>query len=300
MFGGIASAIGGLIGGHLDRNNQRAQWNNEYNAQKEFAMNGIRWRVEDAKAAGLHPLAALGAQTMSYSPQAVNPSNYAQTLSSMGQNIGRAIQSKFSKEERELANLQVDNARLDNAYKRAQVGFIEAQTAKLERDDVFMQALNAERAVNSQQQVPSMPLSSRRGGSGQVAKIGSVEVVPDEVVSTSPDRTHGAGIHSDWIYSRYGNRLMVHFNESSGDSLSDDVHLGLAAKLNYLTGVKNGSIRYPDRSQWSSEEKKMIDSGNYHWKFNELTFSWEVVPNRKPVSRSLLRKEANRWRPGTF
>lgn len=300
IVGDIIGAGASLLGGSLDNSNARGQWQNEYNAQKEFAQNGIRWKVADAKAAGIHPLAALGAQTMSYSPQAVSHSNYAQTLGQMGQNIGRAIQAKFSKEEREAADLQLDNARLENEYKRAQVNYVNAQTAKLERDDVFMQAYNAERAVNSQQQVPSMPLSSRRRGSGQVAKIGSVEVVPDEVVSTSSDRTHGAGIHSDWIYSRYGNRLMVHFNESSGDSLSDDVHLGLAAKLNYLTGVKNGSIRYPDRSQWSESEKKLIDSGNYHWKFNELTFSWEVVPNRKPVTKQALRRAANRFVPGTF
>ena len=36
--------------------------------QREFAQSGIQWKVADAKKAGLHPLAALGAQTASASP----------------------------------------------------------------------------------------------------------------------------------------------------------------------------------------------------------------------------------------
>lgn len=36
--------------------------------QKEFATHGIRWKVADAKAAGIHPLAAMGANTHSPSP----------------------------------------------------------------------------------------------------------------------------------------------------------------------------------------------------------------------------------------
>ena len=41
---------------------------------EEMARMGIRWRVEDAKAAGLHPMAALGASTPTYSGgQSINP-----------------------------------------------------------------------------------------------------------------------------------------------------------------------------------------------------------------------------------
>lgn len=38
--------------------------------QREFAQKGIRWRVSDAKKAGIHPLFALGANTASFSPVA--------------------------------------------------------------------------------------------------------------------------------------------------------------------------------------------------------------------------------------
>lgn len=52
--------------------NAQMNWNREQMAkQEEFAKMGIRWRVEDAKAAGLHPLAAIGAAGASYSPTAL-------------------------------------------------------------------------------------------------------------------------------------------------------------------------------------------------------------------------------------
>jgi len=45
-----------------------AMHNQNIQLQKDFAQHGIRWRVEDAKAAGIHPLAAVGAAGASYSP----------------------------------------------------------------------------------------------------------------------------------------------------------------------------------------------------------------------------------------
>lgn len=36
--------------------------------QREFAQHGISWKVDDAISAGIHPLAALGADTMSFTP----------------------------------------------------------------------------------------------------------------------------------------------------------------------------------------------------------------------------------------
>lgn len=61
---GIGSAAKDLFGG-----GNESSWDNQKGAmffqadlQREFAKHGVRWRVEDAAAAGLHPLAALGMQ----------------------------------------------------------------------------------------------------------------------------------------------------------------------------------------------------------------------------------------------
>ena len=66
---------------HPDTSNQAQikaendrEWQRNYDMQKEFAQMGIQWRVADAKAAGLHPLAALGAAPAHASPMRVGNS----------------------------------------------------------------------------------------------------------------------------------------------------------------------------------------------------------------------------------
>lgn len=69
--------------------------------QKEFAQQGIRWKVADAQAAGLHPLAALGAQTSSFSNVVGGNYDIPKTdFGGMGQDIGRAITAGSSQTER--------------------------------------------------------------------------------------------------------------------------------------------------------------------------------------------------------
>lgn len=169
VVGDIIGAGASLLGGSLDNSNARGQWQQEYNAQKEFAQNGIRWKVADAKAAGIHPLFALGAQTASYSPQAVSHTNYAKTLGEMGQNIGRAISAKQTPEERHLSDLQREGLELDNEYKRANIENVRSATASREMDDVFRMARASDYSVNHQQQVPSMPHINARAGQNPVS-----------------------------------------------------------------------------------------------------------------------------------
>lgn len=56
----LISAGGSLLGGALSSSSASKAANKDYRRQKEFAKNSIKWRVEDAKRAGLHPLFALG------------------------------------------------------------------------------------------------------------------------------------------------------------------------------------------------------------------------------------------------
>lgn len=87
----------------------------ERQMQREFASYGIQWRAMDAKAAGIHPLAALGAQTISYTPQNVgyqaqsmprtSPTPYSGAnplagLPAMGQDIARALTATRREDQR--------------------------------------------------------------------------------------------------------------------------------------------------------------------------------------------------------
>lgn len=90
----------------------------EYKRQREFAQMGIQWKVADARAAGIHPLFALGAQTHSYSPQSVGGDS-GFLNSPMGQNLTRAALSGMTKKERayqeQVQLLTLDRLRLENA-----------------------------------------------------------------------------------------------------------------------------------------------------------------------------------------
>lgn len=95
--------------------------------QKEFAQHGIRWKVADAQAAGLHPLAAMGAQTTSFSPLSVGAGAEAPKMdfSALGQDLSRAAKAMASQEERQAVDqekerkLDLESKALDNDLKRS-------------------------------------------------------------------------------------------------------------------------------------------------------------------------------------
>lgn len=118
----IIAGVAGLAGSALaaksasdaqDEVNERqaAALDRETALQREFAQHGVRWRVEDAKAAGVHPLYALGGSGASYSPQAVTigaDNSKAQFLSEAGQHVGRAASAAMGVSELEMRKAQLE------------------------------------------------------------------------------------------------------------------------------------------------------------------------------------------------
>lgn len=120
-----ANLVGGLLG---DKSREDAGEAN-LAAQKEFAQHGIRWKVEDAKAAGIHPLYALGANTVSFSPSFVGDSGLASGVAAAGQDIARAVDSTRTEDERieaRLDALKVRNAELQNDLLATQIAKMQA------------------------------------------------------------------------------------------------------------------------------------------------------------------------------
>lgn len=135
MFGDLISAGANIIGGFMARDAQkdanaanRAMAIENIKLQKRFAQEGIRWRVEDAKAAGIHPIYALGAQGASFSPVSANftaESGAAAGMAAAGQDLGRAINSTRTEAERAVAGAQaklaLENMSLQNESLRADI-----------------------------------------------------------------------------------------------------------------------------------------------------------------------------------
>lgn len=132
-LGPALSAGANIASGFMSSNAQRDA--NNANAlaaernikmQKTFAEEGIRMRVKDARAAGIHPIYALGAQTSTFSPVtvgAIPETGLAAGLANSSQDLSRAFNATRTQPERTEAlaatKLQLEGLSLDNDIKRA-------------------------------------------------------------------------------------------------------------------------------------------------------------------------------------
>lgn len=130
----VASVVGGVLGlsGTKDTNETQEGLTREQIAyQKELAQNQMQWRVEDAKKAGLHPMAALGLSPSSYSPVSTSLSTPDYNfLSEFGQDVDRAImQGKTAPERKKALELQETQASLAIKNQELQNDLLETELA---------------------------------------------------------------------------------------------------------------------------------------------------------------------------
>lgn len=129
FFSDILKGAKNLITGGVSYGDE--QFSRNAGLQRDFAKQGVRWRVADARAAGIHPLAALGANLPSASPITVGVDGglYSAFGNAMGQNLSRAAVSRMTGRERaendmrshEMYQLEKERMQLENDALRAQV-----------------------------------------------------------------------------------------------------------------------------------------------------------------------------------
>lgn len=131
----VGGPVGGLVGAGLgyasDKASSQAQSNynqqmsfaqSQAQFQQDYARNVMQWRVDDAKKAGVHPMAALGVSNPSYSPvsspSAPAPTDYNalfDTATTFGQNLNRAsFQAKTQQQQLAAIGLVNRNMELQN------------------------------------------------------------------------------------------------------------------------------------------------------------------------------------------
>lgn len=133
MVGSGLEFIGDLVGADAAKESsreaadaQRAISAENTAMQREFAKMGIQWRVEDAKAAGLHPMFALGAQLPMFSPNAMSVME-----DRSGEMVGKAVSGagrSFSESYYREKALEVQAAAAQKDI--AQAGYFDALAAK--------------------------------------------------------------------------------------------------------------------------------------------------------------------------
>jgi len=164
-LGSVVSAVGSIAGGILGANSAQNVASMNYEAQKEFAQNGIRWKVEDAKRAGIHPLYALGASTQGYSPSGGYTGDFgiSDAAAQFGQGYERAQQAKMTKEERDKQDIRdaiQDMAALEDLNQKRRMNDAQIRLANSEIFRNFALSTNALRKTGLP---PAMP-----GGLGGV------------------------------------------------------------------------------------------------------------------------------------
>lgn len=122
-----ASALGGLFGGGglSDRKSMALQYEYQTRANKEVLQNQLQWKTQDAKAAGIHPLYAIGAPSVSFSPSfsgigSGGGDSAMSRISQAGQGISRAVNAyadgpmrrRIMEQEVEMNDINIKDAQV--------------------------------------------------------------------------------------------------------------------------------------------------------------------------------------------
>lgn len=263
-----APAVGSVAGALMNKRSAdkqlsflKGQESRGYAWQKEMATTGIQKRVADAKAAGIHPLAALGASVSYGSPASVGTAPIAD-MSQMGQDIGRAVAATATNHERKMMDIQLDNAQLDNEMKRIEV-------------------TNARRSLTGQvgpgvpDQVQNMPAQVTSHASGRR------NIEAGSVTSTGFARTPGGGLTP--VPSR-------DVKERIEDQMIPEL---VWAAQNYMGPMLGSSKNKPPKSE--------LPKGYSDWYWSYPDFAWKPSKNKSDHPMSKRNKKFRKsWGEGRF
>jgi len=186
----IIAAGAALAGGAMAGDRNRQSVHEQMDMSREFAQMGIRWKVADAKAAGIHPLYALGSQGASYAPISVGDS-YGPAMAQAGQDISGAMRRGQDQAERSaseatafmLAKERESDARVDRQWQRA---FQEAQVvSQLKNDEMQRNLMASQIARLNQSANPPFPSKATEDSRGS-RDVGAIKLKPSEQPTRDP------------------------------------------------------------------------------------------------------------------
>lgn len=236
--------------------------------QKEFAKSGLQWRVEDARKAGISPLAALGFQgpmaqpvfTAGEGPQGPDTST-AEALSGFGQNISRAINSTQNHQQRQLNQYQLASYKLDLEGKALDNQIKSSQLRNINTGPAFPGSTNF---------IPG------QGNSGLVREN------PLSKTVSSPGRaSQEPGWVPDTGFARTATGLAPVPSKDVKEKIEDQmVPEAMWAMRNYLM---------PNIGYGEKPSKTMLPKGAHDWEWSYLKQEWQ--PQYKPTKNF-------RWQSG--
>lgn len=270
--------------------------------QREFAQMGIRWRVEDAKAAGLHPLFALSGGGAAYSPSPAiihsAPSVQApqtspppsrmvyssNVMGEMGQNLGRALSAALDP--------------VQQAERALQLRLLEASVDKEQAMAAYYRS-----GGNGGNSSVGIPVSGGGNPDQWVIDLpflmDTVRAKPAEQVSAlSSDRSTEAHVGGNPMFSEfvgpYGWPLMG-LSEKASDSFEGAGEL--AAAVMALPSVVLKNI---ERSGQEVANRRLLDRA-FDWLLSPIKWTKEFSSKIPPVTSTLQQYGGpNPWVPKRY
>lgn len=274
MLGNIIGGILGMIGaGNANSSAEKIAAQN-IALQREFATHGIRWKVEDARQAGVHPLYALGASTTSFSPVSVGYQNelapLADMAKSMGQDLSRASQAGTTTLERTAAQLKIENMQLQNDILRTEVASKVARLGNGQVPPAMPQAIQ-------NQLIPGQPSTD------------IVKVEPQEVTAVRPGQSQAmpAPVPGIQYVETAPGRFSQTIPQALGESYEADWMGSALWGLNNQILPRIGKNLQPP--PWSAGPGKV-------WAYDTWLGEWEAVNPRSVETRSLLQRGIDYFR----
>lgn len=255
-FGSLATLLGAKMTNdkneylaELANNQSRAQFEQNVALQKEFAQHGIRWRVEDAKEAGLHPLFALGAQGASYTPSSspihIPGDAMGAAVASAGQQLSRAVMAQETDAQREAVQLNLDIMR-----QRLATDFAQEQS-------IWSQMALREQAAMNSSPFPNDVVVGAYAPRGRIEEHAlyqdAVQLKPDEMSSRNPsfpEQTAGRD-HSAWREFTMGGRFKILLPATGQGGIPEEIDV---AMLPFILAANRR--RYGER--WSGDALRYL------------------------------------------
>lgn len=288
MWDSIASIAGNVVDQGLDLFNKHQAyshadfWNNQNIAlQKEFAQNSIRWRVEDAMRAGVHPMAALGISPSSFSPvsstvSAPSPTNF---MSELGQNVDRAIMQGKTEEERKQTQ-EISDKLLDIKIRK---GEADAELAETEAASARFRL--------QQQLFPSPPSVNKSpnliGGQGNAPY--------------SPDYPYGKDLYTLFTIARHGDTLYEVPHPDIADSITETEWKNILSSIDAEIQAETGVIKPPvykltphERKLVREHKAELVRIPGVGWKLDRNPSRPHPLANLSEYER-FNRRNTQRW-----
>lgn len=219
-----------FLGGQMNRSSQD-DFNRQQAAiaqqniaqQREFAQHGIQWKVDDARAAGINPLAALGSQPASFSPVSIGgeAAKPGDSFTNMGQDLQRAFKAASTASMREesdnaeLRKLNLEKASLENDVLRNEIASKQMRTSRI----------NA-------QVGPPMPIARTISENAPV-KADDIKQKAEDFPATKIGRPFGYPVpHNPWFgdgqsfEDRYGDSEIGSTLKGAANLLADHAYMG--------------------------------------------------------------------------